>query len=271
MRQVTRMLPTVRGLRCLDIGGDTGVIPLLLRELGGDWHSVDLDEESVRAIQSLVGDQVTRIERDGKLPFPDDHFDVVVILDMLEHLQDDAAFIAECHRVLRENGRLILNVPHYRKFAMLPPFRKLLGLSDQLHGHLRPGYTPTQIFDLLKDGFDVEEEKSYSKFFVEFIDTLVRFTALFLSGDKEPGDKGVMMDSEELRKNSKLYTFYSLLYPGFWVASQLDKLLFWTRGYYLIALGRRRSWRPRKSMRLQDGRSIAEATLNTRIGSAAEF
>jgi hypothetical protein len=57
----------------------------------------------------------------------------------------------------------------------------------------------------------------------------------------------------------------------FWIAAQLDLLLFFTRGYHLVAIAQRKIWRPRRTPVLKDGRSIADATLNTRIGSAAPF
>ena len=73
VRAITEMLGETRGLRCLDIGGDNGVVSLLLRERGGDWASADLDEGTVTAIRALVGDPVVRC--DGtRLPVADASF-----------------------------------------------------------------------------------------------------------------------------------------------------------------------------------------------------
>ena len=70
---------------------------------------------------------------------------------------------------------------------------------------------------------------------------------------------------------NKMFRFYSMLYPFFWLAAQLDKLLFFTKGYCLIGRARRRQWRPRRTPVLADGRSIAEAALGGKIGTAAPF
>jgi hypothetical protein len=56
------------------------------------------------------------------------------------------------------------------------------------------------------------------------------------------------------------------------LAQGLDMLLFLARGSCLVCRARRRSfWRPRKSPVLLDGRSIADATINTKIGTAGPF
>src|SRR5688572_4430706 len=84
-REIARGLGDTRGLTCMDIGGDNGVISLLLRERGGDWASADLDERTVSAIRALVDEGVYRI--DGlSTPFPDAMFDLVIIVDFLEHI-----------------------------------------------------------------------------------------------------------------------------------------------------------------------------------------
>jgi SAM-dependent methyltransferase len=46
------------------------------------------------------------------LPAEDAGVDAVVLLDVLEHVPDPAAVLAEAHRVLRPGGSLVLSVPH---------------------------------------------------------------------------------------------------------------------------------------------------------------
>lgn len=47
-----------------------------------------------------------------RLPYPDAHFDAVVLLDVLEHVADERAVVAEIARVLRPGGLLVVSVPH---------------------------------------------------------------------------------------------------------------------------------------------------------------
>ena len=270
LREIAGLLGPVDGKVCLDIGGDNGVISYHLRQLGGTWHSVDLTDKAVEAIRKLVGERVERITG-PKLPFQDGFFDVIVIVDLLEHLQEDDQFVAECHRCLKPAGRLIVNVPHIKRWAFVPPIRRLLGLTDERHGHVRPGYTATQLFDLLKDGFDMESAHTYSRFFVQSLDVLIQMAIRRAVQNDAPDAKGVVMDEARFEKTKRLFRVYSILYPFFQVAEVLDHLLFFTKGYNLIARARRRQWRPRRTPVLADGRSIAEAALGGKIGTAAPF
>ena len=56
------------------------------------------------------------------LPFADDSFDVIVMLEVIEHTCSDAAALAEIRRVLKVGGVLILSTPNSGLFAFLDPF-----------------------------------------------------------------------------------------------------------------------------------------------------
>ncbi len=71
----------------------------------------------------------------GHLPFPDGHFDVVIAAEVLEHIPEDAAAIAELRRVLRPGGLMAVTVPRWW------PERVCWALSREYHsvpgGHVR--------------------------------------------------------------------------------------------------------------------------------------
>ena len=98
--EVTAMLGPTEGHRCLDLGSDNGVVSLLLRERGGEWSSGDLTREAVSSIRSLVETEAYLVKGHA-LPFADHTFDRVVVVDMLEHVPDEAAFVTELARVTR--------------------------------------------------------------------------------------------------------------------------------------------------------------------------
>ncbi len=56
------------------------------------------------------------------LPFPDAAFDLFVSLETIEHIQDDAAYLAEAARVLKRNGTFICSTPNRE---LLNPGRSL--------------------------------------------------------------------------------------------------------------------------------------------------
>ena len=69
------------------------------------------------------------------LPFPDATFDHVIASEVLEHIPEDGAAIAELRRVLKPSGGLAVTVPRWF------PERVCWALSDEYHsnpgGHVR--------------------------------------------------------------------------------------------------------------------------------------
>jgi len=229
-QEVTALLGNVAGQRCLDIGSDNGVISYLLRQRGGTWSSADLNPQTVTAIRELVGEEVYQITGEA-LPFPDETFDCVAIIDFLEHIPDDRRFVDELYRTLKPGGTLIVNVPHL-KDSPLRRFRFRIGQTDEKHGHLRPGYTVDTLSIVFGNRFRIETAHTYSKFFSELIDTLIVFAVTTLKGGGHT-DKGLVVTGSDLKANKSMFRLYSLIYPVVWVFSQLDALVP-ASGYMLI-------------------------------------
>ena len=108
--------------------------------------------------EEITADKLVGVLRgDGtRLPFPDATFDVVITSEVLEHIQDDVAAIAEMVRVLKPGGRFAATVP-----AWLPETISWQ-LSDEYHapksvgGHVRI-YTATELRAKLRSaGLDVD-------------------------------------------------------------------------------------------------------------------
>lgn len=237
LEEILSMLGETSGKRCLDIGGDNGVISYFLRKNGGRWASADLEKEAVDSIRSLVKEEVYRI--DGKsTPFPDDSFDTVVIVDFLEHIETDALFIKELHRIIKPGGTLIINVPNLRKGSLLQAVRRRAGFTDEKHGHLRPGYTLQMLDSLLAGRFRIVRHTTYVKFFSELIDTAINLIWL-KSAKGGSGKKGMIVTEEKLGKKKKILKLYTAVYPLINLISKLDCFLFFTKGASLIVESRK--------------------------------
>lgn len=112
-------------LELLDIGCGTGAnLPMLAQVAGQDGFVTALDYSPL-ALQFAAKELNKQHEADGsiallrgdatRLPFADNRFDVVTMLDVLEHVEDDCAAVSEIYRVLKPGGVFILSVPAYQK------------------------------------------------------------------------------------------------------------------------------------------------------------
>ena len=240
-KQILARLGDVSGKRALDIGADNGVISYLLRQRGGQWHSADLDERAVASIRQLVSSDVHQIDG-GPTTFGDGSFDVVVIVDFLEHIHDDRGFVRELARIIKPGGQLVINVPHPKPGSWVTRLRHRIGLTDEWHGHLRPGYTLGDLRQLLAPSFVIEEAVTYSRTFSELVDTGLNGLYLKMQrgqGTAETSSKGPVVTGSDLRKHRKQFIMLSALYPVLWTIAKLDTLLWFTPGYKLIVFARR--------------------------------
>jgi SAM-dependent methyltransferase len=268
LRKLKGLLGTIAGQDCLEITAGDGVISSHLREGGGRWKTLVLSAEAKASLEWFLNDPVD-VFQPPVIQEAGGAFDLVVIVDALERIRDDYSFIKECHRVLKPSGRLIITAS--RRTLLGTVFGVLPGLSWRARGLERNGYAGGELFDVLKDGFDVPDTESYSTGFIEVPGLLCEAAANQLAGGpyNMPGEKA---GTEEFYHYTKLNAFAAALYPLMWLLATVDeKLLFFIPGHNVVAKTKRRVWRVRKQPVLIDGRSIAEAAINTKIGTAAPF
>jgi SAM-dependent methyltransferase len=99
------------GARLLDAGCGSG---RLLDELSrrGEVSAIDMNPDSV-AIAKERGHDDVHVGAVESLPWPDETFDLVTSLDVLEHTADDRVALAEYRRVTREGGAILITVPAF--------------------------------------------------------------------------------------------------------------------------------------------------------------
>jgi len=140
-------LPIKPGDLVLDLGCGAGRHAFEVYRRGARVIAADLDHKELPPVAGLFhamrseGEaappaQATALAADATgLPFPDDAFDAVIAAEILEHIPDDAAALAEIARVLRPGGIAAVTVP-----AWLPE-RICWALSREYHevpgGHVR--------------------------------------------------------------------------------------------------------------------------------------
>ena len=262
--RILRMLDKVSGQQVLEMSGDDA-LSVALRNAGGGggaaWSRLAAAETHAELLAEGGAERI-HLAALPQRRFEEGAFDAVVASDMLEYVEKPAELMAELHRIMRSKTRLILHVRRKRK-TLVELFRKWSGLTDPTRPMARPGFTPTELFDVLKDGFDVQETTGYGRFFTEFANLLAE---LFAGIIPSAGEAAALNE----RRLKRALTVFTAFTPVFWLAGVLDAVCFFLPEHHMVLRAKRRMmWVPRVTPRLRDGRSIAEAALGSKIGTAA--
>lgn len=143
---VQRLLPD-QARDVLEVGCGMGGFAARLVRRYGHYVSVELDQTVATLARQRVADQVAaRPGATGEIIIgdltclaPEDRFDLVCAFEVIEHLEDDRAALAEWVHRVRPGGSLVLSTPgfphRYTEF-------------DEFVGHFRR-YVPDELADLL--------------------------------------------------------------------------------------------------------------------------
>ncbi|MFC0108183.1 class I SAM-dependent methyltransferase [Kibdelosporangium aridum] len=146
------------GDRVLDLGCGGGRHAFEAAKQGADVIALDLNEADLKDVRDMFAAMAEVGESAGStmavrasglaLPFPHATFDHVIAAEILEHVPDDTAMIAETARVLKPGGLVAVTVPRWW------PERICWALSDAYHrvegGHVRI-YRKRQLIRRLRD------------------------------------------------------------------------------------------------------------------------
>jgi len=109
LESVVRNLSSLPKGKILDLGCGDGDYSKRLKDLGFDVIGGDIDVERFR-YKNEVKFKYCDITK--KMPFADDTFDYVLMLEVIEHLRNPYEIIPEISRIIRKNGSLILSTPN---------------------------------------------------------------------------------------------------------------------------------------------------------------
>jgi SAM-dependent methyltransferase len=115
------------GRKVLNIGAGQGTFTNRLHAKGFEVTSTDLSDAAVAVLRERVTGEVLQADA-TRLPFAASAFDAVVLGEVLEHVENEQAALAEAKRVLRPAGVLAVSVPRNPAW-----FSK----SDEWAGHVR--------------------------------------------------------------------------------------------------------------------------------------
>lgn len=124
-------LPAHPGARLLDIGCGDGRSVAWLRSLGWDAEGIDFDEAAVAAARAQ-GLPVRQGDL-RSLAFQPGSFDAVTVSHVIEHVHDPGSLVADCYRILRPGGRLVIVTPNSNSYLARRYKRNWIALDPPRH------------------------------------------------------------------------------------------------------------------------------------------
>lgn len=113
LSRIIGALPLPPAAHILEIGSGMGGNLRMLQEFG-NVTAVEADESARRWSQQRLGLQVLPGMLPDRLPDLRQKFDLICLLDVLEHIADDAAALAALPPLLNDSGRVLVTVPAYQ-------------------------------------------------------------------------------------------------------------------------------------------------------------
>lgn len=174
-RYIDRKPKTVK---VLDFGCGSGIFVQELAEARYHSYGVDISEEAIK-FGKLQGRKNLEVLDSHKVNFPDNTFDAVVTLDVLEHLEDEEWALKEMERILKPDGVLIV---------MVPAYQFLWGVQDEVAHHYRR-YTRPHLLKKIREATDLHTVRaSYFNTFLFPPIAFVRLASHYLRLKKRHSD-----------------------------------------------------------------------------------
>jgi len=106
-----------RGLSLLDIGCGPGLFLGLAQQAGFDVTGVELNQALAEQARRRTGAEVLVGELEA-LNFEDRRFDVITLLDLIEHVADPIGILKRCHDLLKPGGHVVLYTPNHKSLIV---------------------------------------------------------------------------------------------------------------------------------------------------------
>ncbi len=139
------------GAKVLDVGCGTGAI-LAMLDRHYDAYGTDMSPLAIDFCRRRGLNKVFCCTLDT-FPYPDLRFDLITMLDVIEHIDDDIGVLRQAFQLMKPNARILITVPAYDF---------LWSQYDDLNHHKRR-YVRSRLIEVIRaSGFSVEMDSYYN-------------------------------------------------------------------------------------------------------------
>ena len=140
--------------RVLEVGcGDGALSGLIYKKYACDLTGVEPSPEGIRFSREMFEKYNFKasfeVSEGYRFDYPDSNFDIIVLADVIEHLQHPDLMLAELQRLLKPDGHIVITTP----------VRSNEYPEDKMHVR---EFFPHELISLCRDYFGEPDEKIYS-------------------------------------------------------------------------------------------------------------
>jgi ubiquinone/menaquinone biosynthesis C-methylase UbiE len=118
--------PPLDGKRVIDVGCGTGGISVAFAKMGAEVHAMEpnythpmlMDITKTQAAEEGVSLNMI-IGRGERIPYADEAFDIVILNDVIEHVEEPFELVEEAIRVLSPDGLLYMSTPNKYSYSQI--------------------------------------------------------------------------------------------------------------------------------------------------------
>lgn len=185
-----------KNAKIFDFGCGSGYTVGCLQKLGYDASGSDVAAEAVKFGLSR-GIRNLSVIKGGEISNLGEGFDLILALDVIEHIQDDSNVIRDLKRALKSGGIAIITVPAYQW---------MWGVQDKVAHHFRR-YTIPNLADKIKKSGDFKIiRKTYFNTFLFLPIAIVRILSKWFNLKERESD----FDINSRLLNSIFYFIFNL-------------------------------------------------------------
>src|SRR5579863_9715859 len=242
-----KLMGPVTKERCVLISGhdNNGAMNYYFRAAGGTWSWGQVYEDGIDEMAEFLGDPVAHVPIDH-FPWPDNAFDVLIMIDVHEHFSDLSALNREIARVVAPGGMAIITTPNGDTRLPVAVLKRHVGMGPEIYGHVVQGYRVNELQQMMRSmKMRPVDWGGYSRFFTEFAELVLNLAYVKIIAKKKDHPEVMVgtiapTNKKEMAAVQKEYRMYSLIYPFMFMFSLLDKLIP-GRGGYAVAVSARKA------------------------------